>query len=102
MVPELRKSFNQSFTNEKYQRFLAGLYKSCRTEVPFRVCETPCFLPAPSMRELADAGKEMVLQLVNDAEYRRKSDATVPPEWTVPNEDEHPMFVQVDFGLRRD
>jgi hypothetical protein len=58
-------------------------------------------LPAPLLQEMADAGKEMVLQLVNDPEYRRKSDATVPAEWNVPNEDAHPLFVQVDFGLRR-
>ncbi len=67
----------------------------------FRVCETPCFLPAALLQELAEAGKEMVLQLVDDPEYRRKSDATVPAEWNVPNEDAHPLFIQVDFGLRR-
>ncbi len=102
MVPELRKQFNQSFTNEKYRRFLAGLYEACRTPVQFRVCETPCFLPASLLQEMADDGKEMVLQLVNNAEYRQKSDVTVPAEWNVPNEDAHPLFVQVDFGLRRD
>jgi hypothetical protein len=101
MVPELRKRFNQSFTKQKYQRFLDGLYTACGAPVLFRVCETPCFLPANLMQEMADAGKEMVLQLVNDPEYRRKSIVTVPPEWDVPNEDEHPLFVQVDFGLRR-
>jgi hypothetical protein len=101
MVPELRKQFNRSFTKEKYQQFLEGLHRVCRTPVQFRVCETPCFLPGPLLREIADAGKEMVLQLVNDAEYRRKSDMTVPLLWDVPNETPHPLFVQVDFGLRR-
>lgn len=101
MVPELRKQFNQSFTKQKYQRFLDGLHQACGTPVQFRVCETPCFLPAALLQEMSDAGKEMVLQLVNDPEYRRKSRVTVPLQWDVPNEDAHPLFVQVDFGLRR-
>ncbi len=99
MVPELRQPFNATFTPEKYQRFLESLHRACRTPVQFRVCETPCFLPASLLQRMADAGKEMVLQLVNDSEYRKQSDATVPAEWNVPNEDQHPLFVQVDFGL---
>src|SRR3954454_3443002 len=101
MVPEFRKRFNRSFTKQKYHQFLDGLHQACQSPVQFRVCETPCFLPAPLLQEMVDAGKEMVLQLVNDAEYRRKSEITVPLKWDVPNEDAHPLFVQVDFGLRR-
>ncbi len=41
------------------------------------------------------------LQLVNNPEYRRASDVTVPPEYNVPNESPRPMFLQVDFGLVR-
>jgi hypothetical protein len=39
---------------------------------------------------------------VENPEYRAKSDEAVPVEFKVPNEPDHPMFVQVDFGLVRD
>ena len=44
----------------------------------------------------------MIRQLVGNPEYLAKSELAVPAEFKVPNEPEHPMFVQVDFGLVRD
>jgi hypothetical protein len=101
MIPELRRAFNANFTPEKYRRFLEQLYAACGAEVQFRVCETPCFFPESLLGEMAQAGAEMVRQLMNPA-YLRASDATLPDEWNVPNQNERPMFLQVDFGLVRD
>jgi hypothetical protein len=102
MVPELRRSFNASFTPDKYRKFVERLRMTCQTDIQFRVCETPCFFPESLMAEMARAGSEMVHQLVDDPAYMRASDATIPPLWDVPNQDARPLFVQVDFGLRRD
>ena len=102
MVPELRRSFNAAFTPEKYRKFLDRLHGACGTEVQFRVCETPCFFPESLLNEMARAGSEMVHQLVDDPGYIRASEATIPPEWNVPNQNERPLFIQVDFGLVRD
>ena len=102
MVPELRREFNASFTPEKYQRFLEQLKNVCGTEIQFRVCETPCFFPESLLNEMARAGREMVHQLVDDPAYMKASDATIPPEWNVPDQTARPLFVQVDFGLVRD
>lgn len=102
MVPELRRSFNAAFTPEKYRKFLDRLHGACGTEVQFRVCETPCFFPQSLLNDMARAGSEMVHQLADDPAYMRASDATIPPEWNVPNQNERPLFIQVDFGLVRD
>jgi hypothetical protein len=51
--------------------------------------------------DMAQAGRELVLQLVNSPDYRQLSDVTIPPEYKVPNEAPLPMFVCVDFGLIR-
>ena len=102
MVPELRRDFNARFTPDKYRQFLDRLYRVCGTEVQFRVCETPCFFPTSLLEDAAKAGSELVHQLVDDPEYMRASDATIPPEWNVPNENARPLFLQVDFGLVRD
>jgi len=102
MVPELRRAFNAEFTPEKYGNFVARLHEACGTEVQFRLCETPCFFPATFLEEIAKAGKELVFSLMDSPDYLRKSDATIPPEWNVPNEDPRPLFLQVDFGLLRD
>jgi hypothetical protein len=51
--------------------------------------------------QMSQYGEELIRQLDTD-EYRRASLASIPPEFNVPRESAHPMFIQVDFGLVRD
>ncbi len=102
MISSLRKQFNASFTPEKYQAFLRRIDDASGTHVQFRLSETPCFFPKSLLDEMAADGKELIGQLVGNPEYRAKSEESIPAEFRVPNEPEHPMFVQVDFGLVRD
>jgi hypothetical protein len=101
MIPALREAFNRNFVPETYHQLLKNLAASAGTPIAFRVSETPCFLPKALLDQMADYGRELVLQLVDNPEYRRASDATVPPQYNVPNESPRPMFLQVDFGLVR-
>jgi hypothetical protein len=101
VLAALREEFNRNFTPEKYRRFLNNLDRACATHVEFPVSETPCFVPASLLEKMARYGRELVLQLVDNPEYRRLSDATIPEKYNVPNEAPLPMFVQVDFGLVR-
>jgi len=102
MIPSLRRQFNRSFTPQKYQAFLQRIDQICGTHVHFRLSETPCFFPEELLDRMADDGRQLIRQLVDSPEYRAKSDEAVPAEFKVPNEPDHPMFVQVDFGLVRD
>jgi hypothetical protein len=102
MIPLLRKQFNASFTPEKYQAFLRRIDDACGAHVQFRLSETPCFFPKPLLERMAEDGKELIRQLVESPEYRARSNASIPEEFRVANEPDHPMFVQVDFGLVRD
>ena len=101
MIPSLRLDFNSRFTPEKYEALLKTLEQRCGTPVKFRVSETPCFFPAELIGEMAKAGEELIRQLVDSPVYRAKSSESIPPEFNVPKEDAHPLFVQVDFGLVR-
>jgi len=101
MVPALREDFNRRYTPEQYRQFLATLDAGCGTHVGFRVSETPCFVPKALLDQMAQYGRELVAQLVDNPEYLRKSDASLPALYNVPNESPRPMFVQVDFGVVR-
>jgi hypothetical protein len=101
MIPALRQQFNANFTPEKYQRLLKLMEERCGTPIKFRLCETPCFFPKPLLDQMTQYGKELVQQL-NGLEYRKASFDAIPPNFNVPNESPHPMFIQVDFGLVRD
>src|SRR6202163_2301098 len=102
MIPSLRQQFNKNFTSDKYRAFLRRVDEACGTHVQFRISETPGFFPKTLIDRMASDGQELVRQLVDSTEYRKKSDEAVPVELKVPNEPSHPMFVQVDFGLVRD
>jgi hypothetical protein len=102
MIPSLRQQFNESFTPEKYRAFLRRVDDVCGTHVQFRLSETPCFFPKALIDRMAADGQALIRQLVDNPAYLSKSDEAVPAEFKVPNEPNHPMFVQVDFGLVRD
>jgi hypothetical protein len=102
MVPEFRNDFNSRYTPERYHAFLARLNNITRSNVEFRVAETPCFFRESLLREMADAGTELTHQLVDSEKYMRLSAAAVPDAYRVPNESAHPHFMTVDFGLVRD
>jgi hypothetical protein len=101
MIPALREAFNRNFLPETYQHLLKNLEASAGTPIGFRVSETPCFLPKALLDQMADYGRDLVLQLVNNPEYLRASDVTVPGRYNVANQSPRPMFLQVDFGLVR-
>jgi len=102
MIPQLRQRFNTNFTPKKYQDFLRALNARCRTEIHFRVCETPAFFRESLINTMAGYGDELMQQLLGNPEYRRISNRSIPAKWNVPNEDLTPLFVSVDFGLVRD
>src|SRR5579862_1363016 len=101
MIPSLRKQFNEKFTAQKYQQLLKTMEERSGAPMQFRLSETPCFFPQELLDQMAQYGMELIHQLDNP-QYRKASDAAIPPEFNVPNEAPHPMFVQVDFGLARD
>jgi hypothetical protein len=102
MIPSLRRQFNTGFTPDKYQEFLRRIDDASGAHVEFRVSETPCFFPKPLLDRMAEDGKVLIRQLVENPEYMARSNSSIPEKFRVPNEPAHPMFVQVDFGLVRD
>jgi hypothetical protein len=99
LIASLRHRFNESFTPAKYEHFLSLIEE--RTGIParFRLSETPVFLPRTLVQKMAVYGREMVESLLANESYMRVSDASIPPQFRVPNEANHPLFIQVDFGL---
>jgi hypothetical protein len=102
MIPSLRSRFNCEFTREKYLRLQRTMKERCAVEVPFRMSETPCFFPQAMLESMAMDGEALIRQLVDNPEYRERSEASLPAQFRVPNESPHPMFIQVDFGLVRE
>ena len=103
MLQPFRDHFNKSqFSAARYAELLKRLDQRTRTHVDFRVCETPCFFPKKMLEEIAEVGRVLTHQLIDSADYTKRSDAAVPEKWRVPNDNPKPNFMTVDFGLVTD
>jgi hypothetical protein len=101
MIPEYRRAFNANYTPEKYRQFLREIDQRSGTHVKFRCSETPCFFPEELLHRMAQAGQELVWQLVSNPEYLAAADKVIPADYLVPRVDQRPLFVQADFGIVR-
>ncbi len=101
MVPTLRKQFNENYRPEMYQGLLRAMERACGMPIKFRLSETPCFFPKSLLDRMSRNGAELIHQLVDSRDYHARSEESIPPQFKVPRESAHPMFIQVDFGLVR-
>ena len=98
MIEPLRSAFNASWTESAYEAYKERLAESAGSQIGFRVCESPVFLP-PDLRDaMVQGALEIWDQLLQPAALER-SKAAVPPEFDVPASDDHPLFAQADFAI---
>lgn len=102
MIAAARAAFLRDWRPENYERLMARMTEACDGPIPFRLSETPCFLPAPLVERMITSGAELIRQLMGNPDYRQASEIAIPEAYRVPNEPDQALFVQVDFGLVRD
>ena len=100
MIQKYRNQFNQNFTEEKYKKFIKALEKNYKP-IPFRVAETPIFIPQELKKKLIAAGEE-IIALIKQDNFKELTQKSIPTEWNVPNETAHPHFLTFDYGLCKD
>ncbi len=101
MIPQIRQQYNQLFSEEKYRLFLNDLNQSFGHTIPFRVAETPVFIPRSFQKELLKAADELVTVLTQP-DFKQLTDAAIPIGLRVPNEDDHTLFLALDFAVCAD
>ena len=98
MIPEMRQWFNVKFSDIDYTFLKADLEKRYGTKIPFRLAETPLFIPLDVKKQLIEAGNDVISFLLRP-DFKELTDRAVPPQYKVPNESAHPMFLAIDFAL---
>jgi hypothetical protein len=101
MNPSARKTFNQNFTIQKYQAFLNRLNDGLHSPVQFRVAETPVFLTADFRDKLITAGDNIIDTILQPG-FKELTERAIPAKWHVANENDHPHFIALDFGICKD
>jgi len=101
MEPSARKTFNDNFTEEKYDEFIASLNKGLENPVAFRVAETPVFLTDDFKNRMITAGND-IISVILQPDFKQLTERAIPEKWRLPNENEHPHFIALDFGVCSD
>lgn len=100
MEKTLRKRFNESFTEEKYQEYekkIEGLHEG---SLDFRNAETPIFIPKDFKEKMLGACEEIIDVLVSP-DFKKLTERSIPQNLIVPNENSHTQFLVFDYGICR-
>jgi len=98
MVPALRKKFNETFTQGKYECFLQDLHSKFPGAIEFRVAETPEFIDKAFTQKLLDAC-ESIIDVIVDPNFKKLTDRSIPNGENVPNETAISHMIAFDFGI---
>jgi len=98
MEPTYRKLFNQAYSDRFYSDFISRLEQRLGAAIPYRVAETPFFVPSALRDRLATHAREILAQ-VSQPQIVAKMKAAIPPDLDVPRMDEQPNCVQIDFAI---
>ncbi|WP_438021386.1 hypothetical protein WMF18_20925 [Sorangium sp. So ce315] len=100
MDPTYRRAFNAAFGPSTYAEYLGRLERRLGCSIPFRVAETPLFLPAALRDDLERSATEIVRQ-ISSPELIARMKRAIPAHLDVPGMDALPNCAQVDFAIVR-
>ncbi|MCB0586343.1 MAG: hypothetical protein KDD06_13605 [Phaeodactylibacter sp.] len=98
MITELRKQFNENFRPEAYQGMLDFIAEQYKYRPPFRIAETPVFVPGKLKKQLIEACEE-ITDVIAGPNFRELSKGALLAGQEVPGETPHTTFLQMDFGI---
>lgn len=98
MVPAIRKQFNESFTETRYQEYLALLNEKFKGAIEFRVAETPVFINKAFKDKILSAC-ESIVDFIVQPNFTELTNKAIPSNVQVPNQNKHTHFIAFDFGI---
>ncbi|MFO0558793.1 MAG: hypothetical protein U0269_12320 [Polyangiales bacterium] len=101
MQSDYRRAFNAHYTPDFYRRYMARIEKIVGCEVPFRVAETPFFIPTKLRNRLEEHARAIVKEICDPALIRDHNHG-IPAHYNVPRMDSVAHCIQVDFAIVRD
>lgn len=98
MKPDVRKQFNDTFTEIKYQTYIQFIENVQGGQLQFRLAETPIFLDKSFTQLLLNAGNAICHQL-SQPEFIFKTNDAIPAYAITKNETPLPECLVIDFAI---
>ncbi|MEY3451756.1 MAG: hypothetical protein RL711_1582 [Bacteroidota bacterium] len=100
MHQDFRNTFNDQFSNDKYQSFLESIHQDFPGVLDFRIAETPIFLTDSFVEKCTAAGDEIIDFIVR-SDFKKQTEKAIPEGMFTPNEDDCPQLLSIDFAISR-
>lgn len=97
MIEELRKKFNAQWSEEKYQTFLDDLNAEFNYKIPFRVAESPVFLPDSFVKHCFKASEQIIDFILRD-DFKTLTQKSIPSHLKVPGDEGKCNVLALDFA----
>ena len=102
MINSYRSQYLAQYSDEKYQRLLESIATAYNHRPPFRIAETPIFIPQLLKERLVEACND-INNVITQPDFKQiTANAIKHPHLQVPGEDYHTRFLQMDFGICMD
>ena len=98
MISRYRELFNAQFTEKKYQEFKDDIASDFNYLPTFRIAETPFFISNELKKQLIEGCNEVV-SFFQKEDFKLLTKRSLELNHKVPNEDEHTIFLAIDFGI---
>ena len=100
MIPTYRNSFNEAYSDAKYEELLSNLTAKAGQRPAFRISESPIFMTFKFREKLKDVAESIIDQIIScpDSELQK----AIPSNCNVPNDTLKPHFLTIDFGICTD
>jgi len=101
MIPIHRIRYNQSVTDENYREFVNDLENYAGEQIPFRIAETPVFVPI-RLRKKLESACEAIIEVIKHPDFISTSERAIPKGLKVPGAENKSMWLAFDFAICRD
>jgi hypothetical protein len=98
LTPHCRTQYNDSFSEEKYQKMLQEIENEFPGALDFRVAESPVFVDRAFKTKILVAFNDIVDQILKP-DFLKKTERSIPQNRRVGNEPDRPSCLAVDFAV---
>ena len=98
MIASLRKKFNEAFTEQSHQNYLASLNTAFPGALDFSVAETPIFIDKDFTKKMLATG-DYVNQVIQSDQFNSITEPSLKNIPLFPNETALPACIVMDFAI---
>ena len=98
MIASIRQTFNQNFTQEVYQKYLACFESQFPNALDFRIAETPIFIDKHFKQKMLDTG-EAINKVIQSSSFQKMTEPALKNIPHFPKESPLPKCLIMDFAI---